>query len=253
MNINNLAKSFAFSCKKHAPEILTGVGIAGVITSFGMIVYATPKALKNIEEAKKEKEFEYPEEDFTKIDTIKASWKCYVPAGITCAASIACIISANAVNAKRNAALVTAYTLSETAMKEYQSKVREKIGEKKEREIHDEIVSDKVKSKEVKKSEVVRAGKGNTLCYDLYTGREFYSSMEELKNGEIEANFQLIHEGWISLNDYYYAIGLDEVKGGRDVGWDAMKGTISVQYSSVLNANGEPCLAIDFHVEPRYM
>lgn len=253
MNIQTFGRSFLFSCKKHAPEILTGIGIAGVFTSFGMVVYATPKALKKVEEAKTEKEEEYPEEEFTRIDVIKAAWTCYIPAGITCLAAVTCIISASAVNAKRNAALATAYTLSETALKEYQSKVTEKIGEKKEREIRDEIVADKVKKKKPDKTRRIQAGKGNTLCFDMYTGREFYSSMEELKQGEIEANFQLIHENRISLNEYYYAIGLDGVKGGRDVGWEMTSTNqgIEVQYSSVLNSMGEPRLAIDFKIMPK--
>lgn len=248
MNIQAVGRSFLFSCKKHAPEILTGVGIAGVFTSFGMVVYSTPKALKKVEEAKVEKE-----EEFTRLDVVKAAWTCYIPAGITCLAAVTCIISASAVNAKRNAALATAYTLSETALKEYQSKVTEKIGEKKEREIRDEIVADKVKKKKPDKTRRIQAGKGNTLCFDTYTGREFYSSMEELKQGEIEANFQLIHENWISLNDYYYAIGLDGVKGGRDVGWEMTSTNqgIEVQYSSILNSIGEPCLAIDFKIMPK--
>lgn len=254
MNIQALGRSFLFSCKKHAPEILTGIGIAGVFTSFGMIIYASPKALKKIEEAKAEKGEEYPEEEFTRVDAVKAAWKCYIPAGITCAAAVTCIISASAVNAKRNAALVTAYTLSETALKEYQTKVTEKIGEKKEQEIRDEIVADKVKQKKPDKTRRIQAGKGNTLCYDMYTGREFYSSMEELKKGEVEANFQLLNEDWINLNDYYYAIGLDSVKGGSDVGWEltAVSHGINIRYTSILNADDEPCLAIDFNIKPKY-
>lgn len=36
--------------KKHSPEILTGIGIAGMITTTVMAVRATPKALILIEE-----------------------------------------------------------------------------------------------------------------------------------------------------------------------------------------------------------
>lgn len=38
--------------KKHSPEILTGIGIAGMITTTVMAVRATPKALILIEEKK---------------------------------------------------------------------------------------------------------------------------------------------------------------------------------------------------------
>ena len=48
-----LSKSFLLlktSIKKHSPEILTGIGIAGMITTTVMAVRATPKALILIEE-----------------------------------------------------------------------------------------------------------------------------------------------------------------------------------------------------------
>ena len=113
---------------KHSPEILVGVGIAGMLTTVVLAVKATPKALTLIEEKKEEQEVD----ELTPVETIKATWKCYIPAAVTCVASTACIIGASAVNAKRNAALATAYTLSETALKEYKAKVVETIGEKKE-------------------------------------------------------------------------------------------------------------------------
>lgn len=40
--------------KKHSPEILTGIGIAGMITTTVLAVRATPKALILIEEKKDE-------------------------------------------------------------------------------------------------------------------------------------------------------------------------------------------------------
>ena len=50
-----LSKSFLLlktSIKKHSPEILTGIGIAGMITTTVMAVRATQKALILIEERK---------------------------------------------------------------------------------------------------------------------------------------------------------------------------------------------------------
>ena len=104
--------------KKHSPEILTGLGIAGMITTTVFAVRATPKALRLIEERKKQ-------EDVTKltpIETVQTCWKCYIPSVVIGAASTACIIGATSVSARRHAALATAYALSESSMKEYQEK-----------------------------------------------------------------------------------------------------------------------------------
>ena len=126
-NLSKIAKGIRMSISKHSPEILTGIGIAGMVTTTVMAVRATPKALILIEERKEEIDVD----KLTPIELIKATWTCYIPAAITGGLSIICLIGASSVNTRRNAALATAYTLSESALKEYQGKVIETIGEKK--------------------------------------------------------------------------------------------------------------------------
>ena len=50
INFGEIAKDFSETAAKHAPEILIGFGIAGMLTTTVLAVKATPKALKNIEE-----------------------------------------------------------------------------------------------------------------------------------------------------------------------------------------------------------
>ena len=54
----NLSKQFKTVLKaveKRSPEILTGIGVAGMITTTVLAVKSTPKALTMIEYAEKEK------------------------------------------------------------------------------------------------------------------------------------------------------------------------------------------------------
>ena len=53
-NIANLLKSTRTVLVKHSPEILTGMGIAGMVMTTVLAIKATPKALKLIEDKKKE-------------------------------------------------------------------------------------------------------------------------------------------------------------------------------------------------------
>ena len=53
-NLSMITKNIGRKLKKHSPEILTGIGIAGMISATVMAVRATPKALQNIEHEKKE-------------------------------------------------------------------------------------------------------------------------------------------------------------------------------------------------------
>lgn len=243
-----IAKGVQTVMKKHSPEILTGIGIAGMITTAVMAVKVTPKALELIEEKKKEIEVE----ELTAIDTVKSTWKCYIPAAITCTMSAVCLISANSVNARRNAALATAYTLSESALREYKDKVIETIGEKKEQAVRDSIAKDKIVDNPVSNREVIFTNKGDTLCYDVVSGRYFKSDINKIKNAENELNRRMRDEIYISLNDFYYEIGLSPISIGEDLGWNIDKGYIDLDFSSQLADDGTPCLVISHRVAPQY-
>ena len=57
--VARLIKSAQTTLSKHSPEILTGIGIAGMVTTVVLAVKATPKALQLIEEKKRlKKEYE---------------------------------------------------------------------------------------------------------------------------------------------------------------------------------------------------
>ena len=51
-NLATIAKDIRKFASKRSPEILTGIGIAGMITTTILAVRATPKALELIEEQK---------------------------------------------------------------------------------------------------------------------------------------------------------------------------------------------------------
>ena len=240
--------SLKTAIKKHSPEILTGIGIAGMITTTVMAVRATPKALILIEERKEE----IGAEKLEAMDMVKTTWACYIPAAITGTLSVACLIGASSVNARRNAALATAYTLSESALKDYQGKVIEMFGEKKNEAVKDAVAKDKVEKNPVVTREVIITEKGNTLCYDALSGRYFKSDIEKIKKAECELNRQMLDDMYVSLNDFYYEIGLDSVKLGDELGWNVDSGYIDLSFSSQLASDGTPCLVIDYSVAPRY-
>lgn len=114
---------------KHEPEILMSMGLVGLVSSVFLAVDATAKAARVVEEEK----YRLNKEKLTKTEIIKAVWKLYIPTAVITVASVPCIIAGNRVSSKRNAALAAAYTLSETALEEYQKKTKEVVGEKKKK------------------------------------------------------------------------------------------------------------------------
>lgn len=233
--------------QKHSPEILTGIGVAGMITTTVLAVKATPKALYLIDEAVEEKN-----DDLTAIETIKVAWKPYLPAVITGVMSVTCIIGASAVNTKRNAALATAYTISENALLTYRDKVIETIGEKKEKEIRNKVAQDKIDKEPVSKAQVFVTPKGNTLCMDDITGRYFRSDIEAIKKAVNELNRQMMQQNYISLNELYSAIGLEPISTGNRLGWNIDRGFIEVDFNTCLADNDEPCIVVEYSESPYY-
>lgn len=245
-NFGDFTNNVKTSLVKYSPEILMGIGIAGMLTTTVLAVKATPKALKLIEEKKKETQTD----KLTPVETVKTTWKCYIPAATTAVASTACLIGSSRVSSKRNAVLATAYKIAETAHKEYRDKVVETIGEKKETEVRDKIAKDHVEKNPVNNCEVFITDVGNTLCYDTLSGRYFKTDINKIKKVENILNLRLRNENYVSLNDFYNEVGLDRIRLGDELGWNIDDGYLELQFSSQLTDNDEPCLVIMYSVAP---
>lgn len=247
----NKLDSFKRTVIKHSPEILTGMGIAGMISTTVLAVRATPKALKDIEEYKETVLSE--NEKIKPIDAVKVTWKHYIPAAITGTVSIACLIGANSVNAKRNAALATAYTLSEKALYDYREKVVETIGEKKEKDIQDKVAEKKIKNNPPKSSEILFTGYGDTMCFDPMSGRYFMSSVEKLKEAENQINKRMLHDitGYASLNEFYDELDLPHTDVGDILGWNTFN-LIDLDISPILDDKQRPCISLVYLARPNY-
>ena len=244
-NVTKFINVTKAALSKKSPEILTGLGIAGMVTTTVLAVKATPKVLQLIEAEKERKN-----DELKPIDTIKVAWKPYIPALVTGTVSIACLVGASSVNARRNAALATAYQLSTTALADYKEKVVETIGEKKEQVIKDKVAQKKVEENPVSKSSIIVSDKGNTLCYDATVGRYFYSDIETIKKAANEMNRRMVlGEMYVSLNEFYTELGLPTTEIGDEIGW-SVDTMIEPDLSSQIADDGRPCVVLSYMVAP---
>lgn len=255
LNVAKLFKNTQHAMSKHSPEILLGVGIAGMITTIVLAVKATPKALELIEEEKKE--LGVPaDEKLTPVETVKATWKCYVPAAVTGVAATACLIGGNSVNAKRNAALMAAYNISTNALAEYKEKVVETVGERKEQVIRDKVAEERLKKNPVNHSSVIVTDTGETRFYDSISKRRFTSDIEKVRRIVNDLNARMLSgDDYVSLNDFYYELGLERVDYANDLGWNVSKngrgGMIDINLdSAMVDTDGKPSIVLDYAVEP---
>lgn len=252
MSLSSIAKSLGSTVKQYGPEILTGIGVAGMITTVILAVKATKPALEKIEEKKEELNIE----KLTPKETVEAAWKCYIPTVMVGTASVACIIGASSVNLRRNTALAAAYSLSTTTAKEYKDKVIEMVGEKKEKDIRDNIAKDHIDRNPVSSKEVIVTGNGKTRCYDVMSDRYFESDINTLKSIVNDLNMRMRSDNYISLNDFYYELDLNGIdpRVGDHIGWDISKGLyIQLDFGSHLCEDGTPCISINHVNAPQYI
>lgn len=144
------------------------------------------------------------------------------------------IFGANKENARRLATLASAFSLSEQNLKEYRDKAEEIVGHKKAREIEQEIAQEYAKTEDLSEY-IYDTGHGKTLVKDLSTGRKFYSDLNFIMAVVNELNTDLNQNGpassnpnlyFITKNDFYRALGLEEVEGGDDLGWNSFSGDL---------------------------
>lgn len=273
MNKLNVKQCFKMAKKvvqKKRPEILTGLGIAGMITTVVLAVKATPKALDLIDEEVEKQNSKLSQEAYDSgqstanqinklkpVETVKVAWKPYIPALLLGSASVGCLIGANTVSARRHAALYSAYELSKTAYNELNEKVTEVVGEKKVTEIKQKLAEDKVNKVSPegaieKKSNVVIAGDGDTWFIDAMSNQSFLSSKNKLDAAANELNRKMRSDMYVSLSQFYDEIGVEHTGTSDYIGWRIDKDYIDVVTSDAIVKDGKVYVVMDFLSRPEY-
>lgn len=248
--MNKLLSQSKLFMKRNASTILTGAGAVGVVMTSVMAVKATPKALRLLENAKREKG-----EDLTTLEVIKTAAPVYIPSTLVGAATITCIFGANVLNKKQQAAMMSAYALLDQSYKDYKKKVDEMYGEGSNKEIEQEIVKDKYNESDLS----IDDSDGKELFYDAFSERYFRSTLAEVIEAEYEVNRILACEYGLYLNGFYELLGIDEVDYGNYIGWSSAElyetywnSWIEFVHEKVTMDDGLECTIINILTEPTF-
>lgn len=218
---NDAAKFIA----KNSPLLLTVLGITGMWTGTVMVAKAAPKAKEAVEESRDNRP-----DDLNKVEEIvedvKAAAPLYLPAGIVIAGATVCLVGSYSISANRIAKYSGLWIMTEAKAAEYQKKVVEKLGEKKEKEIRDEIVKDHMDKAaddqdRFNMDEALMDGK--QLFWDDTTKHYFRCSYQELFDVKERLNLALdldTSKGCrcISVNDWLYEF--DDLKDYCNTVWE---------------------------------
>ena len=246
--MNQIINTIKTSLITHMPGMLTGIGIASFGSAVVLAVTATPKAIQLMEEKKQETK----KDELNAKEILQTTWKCYIPPAVMFGIGTGCTVAGLKVSERRGAAWATAYSLSESAFRDYQDKVTEKLGEKKEKQIRDEIAQDKINEKPINKADIIQTGRGLTLCKDLATERVFMVDIDDILHAEEYAKEQLGKDGpgCLDWNELYFQFHVGPIGMGEDNGWNRQRPLRRIITSSCLAENGTPLLAIDYDPRP---
>lgn len=148
--------------------------------------------------------------------------------------TVALIFMSDSTNKKTQAALLSAYTLSTQKLMRYRSTVKEVCGEDQAKQVDEKIFQDKISEWESAAEKHICAndpvGKDDCLFYDEYSGRYFWSTPEKVKDAEYWINRSFTGLYTVTLNDFYRLLGIDEIDGGDEIGWDSYLGEVYFGY-----------------------
>jgi gas vesicle protein len=243
MNLNALTRSFnrnVLIFKKQSPHIFFIGGIVGTVASTALACRATLKLSESLDKIKQDvdnlhslkEDTNYPHDQYQKDLAVvygRAALditKLYAPSVIVGVASITALTSSHVTLAKRNTALMAAYSAVQEAYTNYRDRVRSELGEEKELDIYHATELQTVENGEGKK-EVVKVSDPNK--YSPYARFFDEVSPNWRKDPELNKLFiqcqqnygnQLLQaRGHLFLNEVYDMLGIDRSKAGAVVGW----------------------------------
>ena len=247
--MNKLLQHSKLFVKRNGSTILTCAGCAGVVLTSVMAVKATPKAIRLLEASEKEKG-----EKLTKLEAIKVAGPSYIPAIVTGVSTITCILGANILNKRQQAALMSAYALLDNTYKDYQKKVEELYGE----DANDQVKAEIAKGKYVD-DEVTLTDDNKQLFYDEFSGRYFESTTEDVIRAEYALNRRLAEFNWVYLNEFYEMLDIPAVDYGKHLHWSSSE-IYDMQWSTWLDFShkkvtmddGLECYITSWSVDPTF-
>lgn len=236
--------------KNNSPTIISAAAVAGVITTAVLTHRAAIKAHKTLDEA----EAVQKEDSFGPLerrDKLRLTWKIYAPAAASGAATIACIIWANQIGLRRNAALIAASALANTAFQEYKDEVVHLLGEKQHEKVQDAVAEKRLRENPPPSQTVIVDGSGEQRCYDMWSGRYFRSDIETIRRAVNMLNKDILDGNmYADVNELYSFLHMDPVHGGQVVGWN-VDNLCDVSFSSHMSEDGIVALAVFFKNPPK--
>lgn len=246
MDLKPVFKTAQRFVSNNTPAILTGVGVAGAVTTAiltGKASYSAAIKLQMVEEGRKLT----GADPHTLGEKVEFLWKDFVPPVIVGTVTILAIISANRVSSKRAAALAAAFKISEDLANDYRQKVVDTMGKNAEEKMRSELVKDRMEG--LGENNVIIISGKNAMFFDEFSGRFFESSMEKVQNAVNQINYEITHSYAATLTEFYELLDLPKSDMSDEFGWNVNE-LLEIYHTAVLMNDGTPAIAIRYNTKP---
>lgn len=161
----------------------------------------------------------------SKREYFDLTYKCYIPAVVSGAFTIFCIIGSQYISRKQMAGLMATVAALTASRDQLEQAVKERYGEEALTELRRKLIPEKTQGEEKEVTFIQvpaeESGYGDLLCYEGYFGRWFRSSEEAVRSALNNVSNQFRNGLYISYNDIYDELGIERSDVGYEFGWCA--------------------------------
>ena len=221
----------------NSPTILAGLGVAGFITAIVMTAKAAPEAKARLDHAPS---------DVTLKERLMLVAPVYAPVAGMAMMSTALIIWSNRIHNYRYASVLALYSIGQRSLQRWQDAIVDEVGEKKFSKVRERVAEPRGEP-----PVSILPDDERTLFFDVFTGRYFRAdSVETVRAVLNNLNETMFQDDFVSLNEFYYSVGLEDTEFGNEFGWDIAYGAITAEFDAYLR-NDRPIVSVTFRIKPR--
>lgn len=249
--------------KLHSNALLSGGVVVGIVVSNIMSAKAGAKSARMIDDEERKLG-----RALTRKEKFKLCWKNYILSTGTQVLSVTGIVGNGYLNMKSNAALLSAYSISQSQLQKLQDKTKEIVGNQKATKIKDEVGKELIsENKDLLPANTnVVNSKDNVTFIEPLSKRKFMSNWTTVDRAVNDLNALLLEKRgtslsgscYVTVNDWYRMLHLEEVDSsiGETMGWYATPNEtwlIDISHSADNDENEQPCAAIYYNHRPKLL
>lgn len=228
--------------KKHSPETLFAAGLFGMGATIVLSCRATLKVgdildgheatIAQIESTVANPTLDYSAKDASTdrrtltVQTGVHIAKLYAPAAITGILAVSALAGSHNILNSRNASIIAAYGALDKTFNDYRGRVRDSVGDEREREIYTDALPCEIEDEKGKVKKVKKATMGGSMYAKLFDEFNVNHNAAQpelnllfLKLQQKYANQLLQSRGHVFLNEVYDSLGMERSSAGQIVGW----------------------------------